>query len=67
MQVLKLVKRSAKRLTEVFNQLNRRLKSIDKKSHLPGVISRERDRESVSKKMRDRPMPETAAIIAPAI
>ena len=48
-QVLNLVKGSAKRLSEVFSQLNKRLKSVDKKSHLLGVTGQERDKGSRSK------------------
>ena len=66
MQVVKnLVNRSGRRLTELFNQLNKRLKSTDEKSQLSGV--RGERREGVQKKMRDKPTPETTASTAPAI
>ena len=57
-----LVNKSGKRLTELFNQLNRRLKSLDEKSQLLEVKGE--GKEGVGrKKIRERSTSETTANI----
>ena len=53
--------KSGKKLTELFKQLNRRLKSVDEKRQLLGV--RGEGKRHVEEKDRDRSTPETAADI----
>ena len=54
--------KSGKKLTELFNQLNRRLKSVDEKSQLLEVKGEGKE-GMWRKKIRERYTPETAADI----